>query len=254
MKMRNPWIIAHRGARREAPENTRAAFDAAMAYPIDGIECDVQQTNDGELVLFHDRTLQRIDGRRQAIADHSAAQLRQLDWGSWFADRFGGEPLCTLDELLRRYASRVRLFIEIKTTPRDRATGRSMELLQQVLRLLDARVPVAFRRQIYILSFDVALLSHGVREQSQWHYVWNCEKADAPLDQSHDLYGKDIGICLAIRSLTPAIGVDIRAHYRQLFTYTCNHRHQVDVAMAAGVHGIITDRPDWLTKAKRIGD
>ena len=57
---RRPWIVAHRGAGREAPENTRAAFDAALAHGVAGLEFDVQLSRDGVPVIYHDRTLARI--------------------------------------------------------------------------------------------------------------------------------------------------------------------------------------------------
>lgn len=49
-----PWAIAHRGNSAEAPENTAAAFDAALEAPIDGIELDVQMSADGVPVIHHD--------------------------------------------------------------------------------------------------------------------------------------------------------------------------------------------------------
>src|SRR5690606_8801533 len=52
-----PLLIGHRGSPRVAPENTIAAFNAALAAGLDGIETDVQRTADGELVLDHDRDL-----------------------------------------------------------------------------------------------------------------------------------------------------------------------------------------------------
>ena len=52
-----PWIIAHRGASFETPENTRSAFDKALTYPIEGLDLDVQMTSDGRSVLYHNRIL-----------------------------------------------------------------------------------------------------------------------------------------------------------------------------------------------------
>ncbi len=53
-----PLLIGHRGVRGERPENTLAAFEFALESGLDGLECDVQRTSDGELVLFHDFELQ----------------------------------------------------------------------------------------------------------------------------------------------------------------------------------------------------
>ena len=57
-----PKLIAHRGASHAAPENTLAAFAAAMDAGADGVELDVRATRTGEVVVFHDPTLERLAG------------------------------------------------------------------------------------------------------------------------------------------------------------------------------------------------
>jgi len=111
--------IAHRGASGIAPEHTLAAYDLAVALGSHYIEPDLQQTADGELVILHDVTLDRTargpaetcSGR---VADKTVAQLRTCDFGSWFSDAFEGARIVTLEELLDRYGSRVRYYIETK--------------------------------------------------------------------------------------------------------------------------------------------
>ncbi len=71
--------LAHRGEHRRAKENTIPAFLAAMSKPsCDGLEFDVRQSRDGVPVLVHDATLQRVQGRPDAVADLSAAELEAL--------------------------------------------------------------------------------------------------------------------------------------------------------------------------------
>lgn len=87
-------VIAHRGARAFAPENTLAAIDKAAATCADAVEIDVQLTADGQAVVFHDDDLSRCTDvrvrfpRRDAWLLHrfTLPELRQLDAGSWFAD------------------------------------------------------------------------------------------------------------------------------------------------------------------------
>ncbi len=88
------YICAHRGARSIAPENTLLALDKALNCGADLWETDVQMTADGQLVLFHDHTLERttdvathpkFSGRSPwKLADFTFAELQQLDAGSWF--------------------------------------------------------------------------------------------------------------------------------------------------------------------------
>ncbi|MCO4760568.1 MAG: hypothetical protein KC502_03645 [Myxococcales bacterium] len=73
-----PKVIAHRGARLLAVENTLEALRIGFAEGADGVEFDVQLTRDGELVLFHDDDLQALTGARGTIASWNFRDLRQL--------------------------------------------------------------------------------------------------------------------------------------------------------------------------------
>ena len=73
--MREPLIIGHRGASAVAPENSIAAFEAAIAAGTDGIEFDVRLSRDGVPVIIHDDTLQRTHGLRGRVVDSSANEL-----------------------------------------------------------------------------------------------------------------------------------------------------------------------------------
>jgi glycerophosphoryl diester phosphodiesterase len=170
---RLPWLVAHRGAMREAPENTRAAFDRALSYGPDGVEFDVQLTRDGVPVLYHDRTLARIEGGRKRISDYTYSFLRRKDWGGWFSRAFAGEPILSLEEALQIYGARTRLFIEIKSRARDRLSGGSDTLTRRVLDLLARHIPTAARGDVFILSFDPEVLDLAYREDADWRYVLN---------------------------------------------------------------------------------
>jgi len=82
-----PQIWAHRGACREAPENTLPAFELAIQYGADGVELDVQRSADGVLVVTHDETCVRLAGLKAQVNDLSWLQLRSLnfahDWPNW---------------------------------------------------------------------------------------------------------------------------------------------------------------------------
>ena len=116
-----PWIIAHRGARDEAPENTCSAFERALTYPIDGIELDVQMSRDGLVVVYHDWTIRRLARRGRYVFALDREELAALDWGAWFHPDFAGEPMPTLGGILSRLGPRTRWLIEIKSHPADTA-------------------------------------------------------------------------------------------------------------------------------------
>nr|WP_307775551.1 glycerophosphodiester phosphodiesterase [uncultured Cetobacterium sp.] len=93
-------ILGHRGASGSAPENTLAAFKMAFEMGVDGLEFDVQQTKDGELVVFHDWTLERTSNGKGNLKDFTLAELKKLDAGSWFSEKFKGEKIPTLKEVM----------------------------------------------------------------------------------------------------------------------------------------------------------
>ena len=93
-------IIAHRGAKKYAPENSFPAFQLAYEMKADGIETDVQLTKDNIPVLFHDESLKRIFGEKGWINQFTLGQLKQLDMGKSFHAKFAGTKIVTLVEFL----------------------------------------------------------------------------------------------------------------------------------------------------------
>lgn len=113
----NPIIIAHRGNSGEAPENTMAAFSQLSETGAGGVEFDVQASRDGVPMVIHDETLNRTTDGSGAVAEFSAAQLAQLDAGSWFAPEFRGESIPKLAEVLDLFSGTgLMINIEFKTT------------------------------------------------------------------------------------------------------------------------------------------
>lgn len=110
-----PLIWAHRGARTCAPENTLEAFERAIAQKSDGIELDVHLSGDGQLVVAHDETVDRMSDGRGRIVDKTLAELRALDFSKGFGS-FSPTRIPTLREvydLIRPTSLTVN--VEIKT-------------------------------------------------------------------------------------------------------------------------------------------
>lgn len=98
-----PLVVAHRGLLHNAPENTLSNFRAYLELRI-GFEFDVEVTKDGELVCIHDSTLDRTTNGTGKVSDHTLAQIRNLDAGSWFDPKFANEKVPTIDEVLKLVA------------------------------------------------------------------------------------------------------------------------------------------------------
>lgn len=112
-----PLLVGHRGSMATAPENTFASFEAGLAGGADIIELDVQRTIDGEVMVFHDPTLNYKTGVTGGISQHTAEFLQTLDVGAYFAPEFAGATMPKLSEVLQWAKGRVPLMIELKHGP-----------------------------------------------------------------------------------------------------------------------------------------
>lgn len=112
--MNYPFLWAHRGASAMAPENTLAAFAAAVECGADGLELDIHLSRDGVPVVIHDETLERTSDGHGLVRDKSWPQLQRLDAGSWYAEEFAGETIPALENILQIFGGLVRLNLEIK--------------------------------------------------------------------------------------------------------------------------------------------
>lgn len=248
-----PWIVAHRGARDEAPENTAAAFDRALTYGIDGIELDVQMTADGVPVLYHDRTLWKIAGSRRRIASLRLSELQTVDWGRWYHPDFAGEPLLTLEETLYRYLPRTRLFIEIKSRsgPRRPDPVESVQAVGRLLRRPDLEAHAA--RRAFVLSFDLEVLRRLRQGFPELRCVWNLPErtAEKALAQAPAEGREWWGCCVRLQDLGRSLVEKAHGRGMRCFTYSCNTPAQLRKVRPLAPDAVLTDRPGWLCRTVR---
>ncbi|MBX7148041.1 hypothetical protein K1X76_03070 [bacterium] len=108
--MNLPYVIAHRGASGEAPENTMKAFEIAVHQQADGVEMDVFLTADKKVVITHDEHTERLTGIKKEVRRSTYNELRELDFGE-------GEKIPLLDDFLGTFKNRFQVInIEIKST------------------------------------------------------------------------------------------------------------------------------------------
>src|SRR6266568_4785071 len=112
---RRPIVLGHRGASAEAPENTLAAFRLAVEQGADGVELDVWRCRSGEVVVHHDVDTARVAGVAHRLGSTRWDELRRLDVGSWKGQRFAGERIPLLAEVLEALPSAV-VNVELKST------------------------------------------------------------------------------------------------------------------------------------------
>lgn len=112
-------IVAHRGDRKNAPENTLAAFRKALSFDeLDILEIDVHLTKDQQLVVIHDEKIDRTTNGDGYVKDYTLAQLQRFDAGSWFSSEFKDQVISSLEQvlaLLTELNFKRTLLIEVKT-------------------------------------------------------------------------------------------------------------------------------------------
>lgn len=160
-----PFIIAHRGASALAPENTFAAFQKAIEIGVDGIECDVQLTKDGHVVVIHDETLGRTTNGRGRVRNLTLSELRKLDAGIWFnrahphqaAPEYVGLKIPMFEEVVKMArASNVNLCVELKPYDRpDRLVRATLDALSEA-RAIDKVVLASFDHSALKLAKKLA--------------------------------------------------------------------------------------------------
>ncbi len=107
-------VIAHRGARNLAPENTRAAAEKCIELGVDYIEVDVAPSKDGVLYNLHDFTVNRTTNGKGALASLNSNQVDALDAGTWFDAAFAGEQVPRYDTFLPWLKGRVKINFDVK--------------------------------------------------------------------------------------------------------------------------------------------
>jgi glycerophosphoryl diester phosphodiesterase len=262
-----PLLIAHRGARALAPENTLAALRKAAELGAEMVEVDVHLTRDGTAALLHDSDLRRCSDAASRwphassydVGDHDWAEVRQLDAGSWFAD--AGWEVDTAE--LAHYASGAvhpSSLPECLVCVRDRSMLLNVDIKGQAGRVdeaarvvLDGLGAAGMIGDTIVSSFDLDVL-RAVRRL-------NNEVATAVLTSDAipdpvavlraldaDAYHPQVAVLLSHGATWTTGGLlateAVRRSRRGVNVWTANTQDVVRALAASKVSGIISDYPD----------
>jgi glycerophosphoryl diester phosphodiesterase len=268
-----PLVFAHRGSSYSEPEHTLAAYLRAIAGGADGLECDVRLTRDGHLVCVHDGRLERTSNGRGLVSYRTLEELRKLDFGSWHRrppdgesaygrgpaaaelvydrgpDGDGPARILTLETLLAavRDAGRpLRLLIETKHPNRF---GPAVEArLIAILRRfgLDEPRPGA-PVEVTAMSFSPLAVRRFRRLAPGLPTVMLLELVPPGLRGGRLPFGASVGgPSVGLARSHPEIVERIRARGHPVYLWTVNDPADVELAVALGVEGVITDRPEYV--------
>lgn len=237
---RQTLIFAHRGANKEAAENTRTAFDRALTYPIDGMETDIQLSRDEVPVLWHDRFLAKIGHPARHIDDFDYSQLQAMNFAQHFSPDAQSEGIMSLQALLDAYRKRTRLLLEIKNRDwelRERHENKVRQTLTMVGQVSDDH--------IIISSFNLDSLIYAQQCRPGFPLVYNFEAEQSLADARRVLAAQPFlhGLCLPIATLDETMVKLLRGLGKSIAVYTCNTDAEISKALELGVDILISDLP-----------
>lgn len=240
--MKQTKIFAHRGASAYAPENTLEAFALAMEQGADGIELDVQLTKDGELVVIHDETINRVSDQRGLVRDYTLEELKKVSVSNHFHE-YPNVRIPTLKQVLELVKpGKMDVNIELKT-----GIYWYPAIEEKVLKLVKE---YEMEDRVIYSSFN--------------HFSIQRIKALAPAAETAYLFGdvilhveqyaKDTGV----RGIHPALyHVKMNGFLEEykksglaVRVWTVNTEEEIEELILQGVDAVITNYPDLGLKAK----
>ncbi|APX95099.1 glycerophosphodiester phosphodiesterase [Halomonas sp. 1513] len=266
-------VIAHRGASGHAPEQTLPALELAHEMGVDYLELDIQMTADGELVAFHDESLDRATDGKGELKDFTLEELKALDAGSWFNeaypeyadDAYAGEQILTLGEVIEHFGSDTRYYLETKSPELYPGIEEAMvEELEAHGLIEDGAALIQSFSQESLLKVQ-ALNDQVPLVQLVWYYPeedgeerlveWTgvtpgpSEIEDADFAAIRE-YAVGIGTNLTyedeLQVIDAAFVEQAQANDLLVHVYTINEQDGMQLLLDWGVDGIFTDFPDRL--------
>lgn len=235
-------VFGHRGASAYAPMNTIHAFELAAEQGADAIELDVHLTKDGELIIVHDFTIDHTTDSKGIVTEKTLAELKSLDAGSWFDEKFAGTRLPTLDEVFEAVGDKLYINVEIKTLSQD-GDGTEEAVATCIKKHnMSERVIVSSFNPLVLKRFrpiapdiPIGYLLHPMSPNKEPHKILPPTEYEA-LHFFHEMVN-DEQMAFA------------QQHNLIVNCWTVN---ETDIALnlkSAGVRGVMTDYPDLMVEA-----
>lgn len=231
-----PDISAHRGSSINAPENTMSAFKQALYDLADYVELDVHLTSDNVVVVMHDSSLKRTTGLNKNIWQVSYSRIKELDAGGWFSQVYEGEPVPTLEEVIKEIGPLAKLNIEIKYNKKE------SDITKYVVDIIERN---DFVDRCVVTSSDYTVL-HEVKELNpdiQTGYVLS-----AAYGAYYSIGYVDV-ISINYSFVNKALVDAVHRYGKEIYVWTVNSPSVVKSLANMGVDNIITDDPVMAREA-----
>jgi glycerophosphoryl diester phosphodiesterase len=222
-------IIAHRGSSMAAPENTLAAIKQAIEDGTDWVEIDVQETKDGEVVVFHDSDFMKLAGVNRKIWDVTLEDLKDIDVGSKFSPKFKDERVPTLGQVLEECKGKAGVNIELKYY------GHDQDLEQRVVDIVEAH---GMESEIVVMSLKVDAVKKMKKLRPKWTAGLLMSVSAGDLKNINaDFLAVNAGFADR-RFIRSAHGMG-----KDVAVWTVNDAPTMSSMIGRGVDGLITDKP-----------
>lgn len=227
-------VVGHRGWLARFPENTLVGFKAAIELGVDFIELDVHLTLDGHLVVIHDEDAYRTTGVRGSVRRMTLKSVRELDAGRWFGERFAGQRIPTLEEVMTLAEGRVGLAVEVKPP------GRTARALDEKL------IPLVkgFNGPVVVHSFDADYIADFKRKAPGIRTGYLCAATGKAVKRTR-LAGVD-AIHPAWRTLTTRLAKQAREAGLGIMIWAARTRRDCLHMLKKDCDAIGADCPDVL--------
>ena len=231
--------IAHRGASGIAPENTFSAFKSAIEIGVDAIELDLQGTADNQIVVIHDPTLDRTTDLNGLIKQTTLKQIKQADAGSWFDQKFAGETIPALSEVLTFALDKTISVLEIKDPRITKGVVENVCKLDMINRVI-------------IISFDFSTIE-VVRSLepriSTGMLVGGRDVSHCPIQLCQTLCSIGSNLLNVHHELiTPEFAYEVRRRGITLWCWTVDDIDRMRELLSYGVQGITSNYPEFFDK------
>jgi glycerophosphoryl diester phosphodiesterase len=230
-------VVAHRGCERLAPENTLSAFRKAIEIGADFAELDVQETVDGEIVVYHDRDLMRLANDPRRITDLTFAEARQIDLGRRFSPEFAGERMPTLAEVIELARGKIKLQIELKYYGKDRGLA---------VKVADLIHRERFEDQCEVTSLDYDGLMAAKHHNPRINAVALVTYA---IGDPGELEVE--GLSVNSRVLSDRLIRAMRRRDKLLYAWTVNDPATMVRLIERGIGGLVTNAPEEAIRIRR---
>ena len=227
-------ITAHRGFSKVAPENTMYAFEAALDSGADYIELDVQLTKDAQLVVFHDKTIERTTDGHGKISDYTYEELQKFSAGSWFGKtgEFSDAKIVLFSDVVEKFGDDINFNIEIKDVGNVKlAAEKTAEIIEEY----------GIENSCYVTSFSYNALKYV--KKANPHIKTGIIANVATTIAFTKLKYID---ALSMNYIFVNHTVVNNAHQngKRIFVWTVDTKSDIEKMIALGVDNIITNAPD----------